>query len=281
MATELCDAGQLWGNRMTQSNDLTQQRHWEKMADESIDKFSTSLWRCFCDQLYLRFLNEWTGDRRFRAALKTDLFDEVVGDGLAEWLLSASDRVEGIDLVSTIAQQAARRHPGLVARQADVRCLDAYPVDHFDLVVSNSTLDHFADASDLAVAIAELSRVLMPNGLLFIALDNPQNPIVNVRNRCSSSSEGNSQLIPYFMGHTVSQAELCRMVETTGLIVERSDHLMHVPRVLFLHASKIFSPELRSGQALLGLMHAFEVLNYLPTRFLTGHYSAVLARKPN
>lgn len=266
---------------MIEQNELVEQEHWNEMASDSLSSLSIPVWRGFCDELYLRSLNSWIGERRFRAALKTDLFDEVVGDGLAAWLQSVSDRVEGFDLVPAIAQEAASRHPQLITRQSDVRRLGSYPADYFDLVVSNSTLDHFTDEADLAKSLAELTRVLMPGGLLFVSLDNPQNPIVSVRNRLSRMSKKSNPLIPYFMGYTVSQVELCRMLDVVGLSVERTEHVMHAPRVLFLHACQLFSHDSWSGKAMIKWMLAFEVLKYLPTRSRTGHYSVVLARKPD
>lgn len=256
------------------------EQYWKEVAGGGLAKLSSPLWRRFCDQLYLRLMNAWIDDRRFRATLKTDLFDEVVGDGLVEWMLSVSDHAEGIDIVPEIAKKAADRHPELVTHQADVRCLGIYPMHCFDLVVSNSTLDHFADESDLRRSLEELARVLAPGGLLFITLDNPQNPIISIRNRWSSTSPRRNRLMPYFMGHTLTQLELSRMVEAIGLTVERKDYSMHLPRVLFLHMSVLFSADSWFGKTILKLMHCFEVLNVLPTRAWTGHYSAVLARKP-
>ena len=264
---------------MIQQKASTEQ-HWKEVADDGLANLSIPLWRSFCDQMYLRLMNAWIDDRRFRATLKTDLFDEVVGEGLAEWMLSVSDHAEGIDLVPDIAQKAAARHPGLVTHQADVRCLEVYPTHCFDLIVSNSTLDHFVDESDLRRSLEELARVLFPGGLLFVTLDNPLNPIISIRNRWSSTSSQRNRLVPYFMGHTVSQLELCRLVEAVGLTVERKDYSMHLPRVLFLHMSQMFSADSWSGKTMLKLMHAFEILNDLPTQAWTGHYSAVLARKP-
>ncbi len=258
-----------------------EERQWQKMVDGGLADFSIPLWRDFCDGLHLRLLNNWLGGRRFEASLKTDLFDEAVGVGLANWICSVSVRMEGLDLMPTIAKRAADRHPGIITRQADVRFLKAYPTPCFDLIVSNSTLDHFKDESDLSVSLGELARVLVPGGLLFVTLDNPQNPIVSIRNRRSSVPSKSTGLIPYFMGCTVPRLELIRMVQDAGLTVERSDYLMHLPRVLFLHASRLFAAGSPSGRGMMGLMNSFELLNKLPTRSRTGHYSAVLARKPD
>lgn len=259
----------------------SEEQHWQKMVDDGLADFSIPLWRDFCDGLYLRLLNKWLGGRRFEATLKTDLFDEAVGGGLANWICSVSARMEGIDLMPEIAKRAADRHPEITTRQADVRSLEAYPSPCFDLIVSNSTLDHFENETDLTRSLKELARVLLPGGLLFVTLDNPQNPIVSIRNRRSSASPGRSPLVPYFMGRTVPRLELIRMVEDAGLTVERSDYLMHLPRVLFLHASRLFAAGSPSGRGVMELMNSFELLNKLPARSRTGHYSAVLARKPD
>ncbi len=48
----------------------------------------------------------------------------------------------------------------------------------FDLVVSNSTLDHFRTPADIQTSFAELHRVLAPGGSLILTLDNPSNPVV-------------------------------------------------------------------------------------------------------
>ena len=161
-----------------------------------------------------------------------------------------------------------------------MRHLADHPADSFDLIVSNSTLDHFAEEQDLTVALSELSRTLRPGGLLFVTLDNPRNPVVALRNRLTKPWMGSTTLVPYFMGHTVPLAELSRQLTACGLQIERTGYLMHVPRLLFLHACRLVSVDSWVGSALLRGMHACEWGNRLPTRCWTGHFSAVLARKP-
>jgi SAM-dependent methyltransferase len=255
-------------------------QHWEAMADTGLAELSIPVWRRFCDELHQGILSDWTAGRHFASALKTDLFDEAVGEGLFGWLSAVSDRVEGIDVASGIVAQAAQRHPGLIARQADVRHLEDHSAGSFDLIVSNSTLDHFPHEHDLTVALCELARTLRPGGLFFVTLDNPRNPVVALRNRLTRPWMGSTSLVPYFMGHTVPLAELTRRLTASGLQVERTGYLMHVPRLLCLHACRLVSVDSWVGSALLRCMHACELWNRLPTRCRTGHFSAVLARKP-
>ena len=265
---------------MTPGPKQSGQQHWEEMAATGLTDLSIPVWRRFCDELHQGILRDWTGGRHFASSLKTDLFDEAVGEGLFGWLSAVSDRVEGIDVSSGIVAQAAQRHPGLIVRQADVRRLTDHPADSFDLIVSNSTLDHFEGKQDLPVALSELSRTLRPGGLLFVTLDNPRNPVVFLRNLLTRPWMGSSTLTPYFMGHTLPLAELSRRLTACGLQVERTGYLMHVPRLLFLHACRLVSADSWAGAALLRTMHACEWWNCLPTRCWTGHFSAVLARKP-
>jgi hypothetical protein len=82
------------------------------------------------------------------------------------------------------------------------------------------------------------------------------------------------------MGHTVPLAELSRRLNASGLQVERTGYLMHVPRLLFLHACRLVSVDSWAGSAVLRCMHACEWGSRLPTRCWTGHFSAVLASKP-
>jgi SAM-dependent methyltransferase len=88
--------------------------------------------------------------------------------------------VIGVDVAGAIVSAAAKRYPDLDARVADVLAL---PFDDasFDVVVSNSTLDHFESRSTLRAAVGELARLIVPGGKLIITLDNRMNPIAALR----------------------------------------------------------------------------------------------------
>jgi ubiquinone/menaquinone biosynthesis C-methylase UbiE len=73
------------------------------------------------------------------------------------------------------------RHPLLDVHAADVRHLP-FPDGTFDAVCSDSTLDHFDSAADIADALAEIRRALRRGGALLVTLDNGMNPLVAVRN---------------------------------------------------------------------------------------------------
>ena len=81
----------------------------------------------------------------------------------------------------TWIEAALARHLGLRGARADVRSLPC-PDEHFDLIVSTSTLDRFDDFADLVAGLRERQRVLRPGGALILTLDNLANPAVRLPN---------------------------------------------------------------------------------------------------
>ena len=117
--------------------------------------------------------------------LKTDLFDELVGQGLVGTLSESFAAVAGIDVSPTLVEIVQARHPQLDARVADIRELP-FEDGAFDAVVSNSTLDHFPSPDEIAASLREINRVLRPGGVLLVTLDNGMNPVVAARNAMPS-----------------------------------------------------------------------------------------------
>jgi SAM-dependent methyltransferase len=254
-------------------------RYWNRVGAQSAHAIDVPLWRAYCDQLHAALIRDWTGGRRFRSVLKTDLFDEAMGEGLVPMLMGHANTVHGIDVAPEMVGKAVMANPRLLASVADVRQL-SFADSSMELIVSNSTLDHFQDAGDIDRSLAELGRVLAPGGLLLVTLDNPRNPVVALRNRLPKSLLGRSSLAPYFVGHTYSLTELEAALGRQGLESVRRGHLMHVPRIAFLHLCRLFRPGSTAGRTLLRCMLASERLACWPTAPFTGHFAAVLARRP-
>jgi SAM-dependent methyltransferase len=116
----------------------------------------------------------------------------------------------------------------------------------FDVIVSNSTLDHFGSWAELGASLHELHRVLKTRGLLIITLDNRANPIVALRNAAPFPLLHRLGLVPCYVGGA---------------------------RVLTSYA------ETKTQRRFLQLLLSFERLSCRPTRFLTGHFVAVRALK--
>jgi SAM-dependent methyltransferase len=236
------------------------------------------LWRFHSDAINGAFLRRALGGRRFYNALKTDLFDEAIAVGLVPIIRSASASVTGIDLSPEVVQRARRRHPDLVAMTADIRRL---PFDdgRFDLIVSISTLDHLANVSEIEEAIRELARLLAPGGTLALTMDNGANPAVALRNRLPRAALRRARLVAYPVGATVGPRRLEQLVSAAGLTTCRSEALMHCPRLPAVVLARLLERWSWGRTAFLRGARCFEALGGLPTRYSTGYFAAIVAKR--
>ena len=218
-----------------------------------------------------------------RRILKTDAFEEACGFDPLRFALDARGYVL-MDVSARILSHA-RRWPSAAgpACATDVRAL-AFRRAAFDLVVSPSTLDHFADPRHIAVALREIRRVLRPGGHLLVTLDNPANPILRARRLVYRLTGPVGGLIPFPIGLTLSRARLVAVLEREGLEVCASGYLLHMPRLLGLWLGEWAA---RGGHARLaaGLCRLYglldRLLGALPTRRWTGHFVVVDCRRPS
>lgn len=231
-------------------------------------------WRRYCDALHRDLLRRWAPPGPVARVLKTDLFDEAAGPGLLGPLASVADAVVGIDLSATAADAAHRRGVRDVVR-SDVRHLP-FAEGSFDLVVSNSTLDHLPDVDSIHVAIGELWRVTRPGGVAIVTLDNPRCPIVALRARMPERWLRATGLISYEMGATMSLKALGRAVERAGFVIDDHTTFMHILRVTALRsANRSARPDEWIERNLLR-----ERRSERATAQLTGHFVAVRAVRP-
>jgi ubiquinone/menaquinone biosynthesis C-methylase UbiE len=223
-------------------------------------------------------VERWTQGLHPRTVLKTDLFEEAFGqDRVLFDLVPGAAHVVGMDIASPTVH-LARKHcsgNGFSFLVADVRNL-ALRSDTFDLVFSNSTLDHFDSQAELRASLGELARTVRPGGLLIVTLDNPSNPLYPVV-RWLSRREG----APFFLGATASADQLALWMQEFGLQVTGQDWLIHNPRLLstalFLVLRRILGARADAPiRALLGWFAAMGTLS----RRRTACFLAVCARKP-
>jgi hypothetical protein len=110
------------------------------------------LWREHSDRINRALLAAWLPGEPVGRVLKTDLFEEAVGEGLYPPLAPRARAVIGIDLSGTAVARAVDRHPRLRGLVTDIRALPIRS-EACDVVVSTSTLDHFAHAAEIAIAL--------------------------------------------------------------------------------------------------------------------------------
>jgi SAM-dependent methyltransferase len=262
------------------SGPMTARQRWDTALTPSLGGSTEVMWRAHADSVNASLLARWLPATPFLRLLKTDLFDEAMGDGLYPLMTNHARSVVAMDVASKVVASAVSRHPGLLAVSADVRRLP-FANEAFEVVISNSTLDHFETRADIRIALRELHRVLCRGGRLLLTLDNLANPVVALRNALPFRLLHRLGIVPYPVGVTCRPAQLHRMLQQEGFEVMDTAALLHCPRVLAVplarRQERSASPQSRQ-RFLRGLLR-WERLANLPTRFLTGYFIGVSARK--
>lgn len=258
--------------------------YWNSVGADWQRRRPHGLWREFTDRQQVGLLVRWWGGRiesgMRTEVLKTDLFDEIAGQGIVPWLLASGARVTGIDVAAGTVAAAVARNEGLDAVVADVRSLP-FANASFDIIFSGSTLDHFESHADIEASLRELRRVLRPGGTLILTLDNPSNPLICLRNGPLLGMLRRFGIVPYDVGATLGWRALEKAVQAAGYHVVETTAMMHCPRVIAVALSGLVDRLARTRkEAFLRHLQSWERLNAWPTRWRTGHYVAVRAVKP-
>jgi SAM-dependent methyltransferase len=217
---------------------------------------------------------------RIQSLLKTDLFEEAYGADELLFSLPLDAVVKiGIDVNAVTVTQAAHRGPrdGCGFINADVRRLPLAD-KRIDVVLSNSTLDHFDTELEIEESLQELARVLKPGGILLVTLDNPHNLLFFLL-RATLPWMG----LSYRLGKTLPLSKLLSILDRAGLESQSTGWLIHNPRflstLLFLALRRFLGH--RADSSVRWCLSAFARFGNLPTRALTGVFIAVCARKPS
>jgi SAM-dependent methyltransferase len=254
--------------------------YWDMVSRIWQHKRPQRLWRTHSDAVNTLLLSHWLPAAGAERLLKTDLFDEAWSKGLYPLLSSCAKTVIGID-VSALCPHAARsRYNGLRAIRADVRRLP-FLDGAFDILVSNSTLDHFESHEEIITSLRELHRVLRPGGQLLVTLDNVANPAVALRNRLPFHLLNRLGIVPYYVGASFGPWRLKSVLRRMDFEVIEVNSLMHFPRVFGVAMTRVLERYATAGtqQRFLRFLLNFERLSKLPTRYFTGQFVAVKAAK--
>lgn len=229
---------------------------------------------------FMNLIKKWTDDLEHKIILKTDLFEEAFGEDQILFSLPHNARIFGLDISQDVVTSANIRNMSNGTHhnylRADVRHL---PLKNnvFDLIISSSTLDHFALEDDLLYSLQELKRVVKPNGFIIIAFNNKYN-----LNFYISLQLGRlCGLIPYPV-QFYSISRLKKIFGRVGLSIQDKDSIVHI--ISPLNRTMLLLRNFISNSIMDGLsercVELFQWLNRRrSTRFATAWFITLKCRK--
>jgi len=257
-------------------------QYWDSVAGRWQEHRPQKLWRSYCNTLNGKLIRKHLADRRVERVLKTDLFDEVTSDsGLVPCLAELARSVVGFDVSHLTTHLAHTLHAELQTCTTDARSLP-FADETFDIVLSNSTLDHFESGNDIATSIGEIARVMRPGGRLLLTLDNLANPVIALRSVLPHRLLNRLGLVPYFTGATCGPRRLSELIRQAGLELKYRGTMMHCPRVPAVATANLIDHfgQTRFKSGYLEFLSGWEALERLPTRYITAYFITVLAERP-
>jgi len=256
-------------------------QYWDDVVTQTLAEPPIEAWREYMRGVYAGLLGRWLSPAaRGGPGLKTDLFEEAVSPQHVLPVLGAGSL--GLDYSMAVVRAArVRLGAGYRFVVGDLRQIPLR-ASSVARILAGSSLDHFARQGDLDSGLAEIARILAPGGVVVITLDNPRNPLVWLRNHLPYAWLHRIGLVPYYVGHTYGPRQARARIEALGLRVTEVTAVAHVPRApaiwLAAAAGRLARPERAAGLA--RTFARFESLESWPTRYWTGYYVALAARKP-
>ncbi len=271
------------GNNAVEPNSvfLAPRTTWDRVAGEARPSwYLDPLVAAQKQAAHLKLMDRWTTGVA-RLLLKTDLFEEA--NGPDQFLFELDSRCEAAVAFDVSAETVRRARAHCPSHHhnsflvSDVRRI-ALASNVVDLIISNSTLDHFDAESDFQEALTELVRLLAPGGRLIITVDNPLN-LLYWPLRWISRFQG----APFPLGYTPSPVSLVQRLRRAGLRVTDTATLIHNPRListlLFLGLRQLLGD--RATAPIAAMLKGFASLDRLPTRWFTACFFGVCAYKPD
>ena len=100
-------------------SDASEPRRWDSALEPLLGARTEGLWRLHSDAVNATLLAGWLPLQPCANLLKTDSFDEAMGDGLYQLLSARAERVAGLDVASSDQTAAVARPSATLACAAD------------------------------------------------------------------------------------------------------------------------------------------------------------------
>ena len=122
---------------------------------------------------------------------------------------------------------------------------------------------------------------MLPGGHLLLTMDNGGNPVVALRNALPEQWLRRLGIVPYSVGVTANRGHLTQLLVEAGFEVLHTGAFLHCPRVMVIPIANLVqrTKSVRLAGLLCRTLMFCEWLGHLPTRYLTGHFVAVIARR--
>jgi SAM-dependent methyltransferase len=261
--------------------------HWGEVARGWSEKgYANELLGEQKRKTYIDLITRWTRITPGQAVLKTDLFAEAFGvEQFFFDIVPAKSAIVGIDVSIEIVTEAKSqaRSRGMDAGQylcGDVKKLPLRD-GSIDLIISDSTLDHFPTEAEIVTALEELGRVLKDGGTLILTIDNKNN--LTYPPYCLVRLWMKLGLAPYFIGRTLSLSHLRRTLTEIGLVVEENTAILHYPHpdglVRWLERSLRYLSRGKLDNTIRKELACLNRLEGSKIKYLTGRYIAIKAVK--
>jgi ubiquinone/menaquinone biosynthesis C-methylase UbiE len=261
--------------------------HWGEVARGWSDKgYVNELLGEQKRKTHIDLINRWTEITTGQKILKTDLFAEAFSvEQFFFDIIPAKSQVIGIDVAFEIVAQAKRQAQQRGMDASGYLCCDVKQLplrdSSVDLIISDSTLDHFPTEAEIITALEELGRVLNDGGTLILTIDNPRN--ITYPPYWLTRLWMKMGLSPYFIGRTLSLPHLRRALIEIGLNVEENTAILHYPHpdglVRWLERSLRFLSRGRLDNAIRKWLAGINRLEGSKIKYLTGRYVAIKAVK--
>jgi SAM-dependent methyltransferase len=236
---------------------------------------------------YIDLISRWAKITPGQRILKTDLFAEAFGveQFFFDAIPAKSDMV-GIDVSIEIVAEAKSQARSRGMDAGGYLCGDVKKLPlrdgSIDLIISDSTLDHFPTEAEIITALEELGRVLKDGGALILTIDNKSN--LTYPPYCIIRLWMKLGLAPYFIGRTLSLSRLRRTLKENGLDVEASTAILHYPHpdglIRWMERSLRYLSRGKLDGAIRKWLACLNRLEGSKIKYLTGRYLAVKAVKP-
>jgi len=203
---------------------VNEKNYWNSIAKKAKKHHLEKNIARYKRQENISVIKKWCTNLKSKRILKTDLFEEMlITDSFFDWLQTKSKNVFGMDISNEIVNKSKKNFPKGNFFVEDIK-KTSFKDDSFDLVISNSTLDHMS-RGDLLHSLNEINRILKPKGQLILTIDNKENK------RYYFFYQINKYfcISPFRQERCYSKKETIDVLKKTGFEIEETTGIIHIP----------------------------------------------------